>query len=86
MEMKSYTVVLDEQLYELLHTVSDLSNICTADLVKAGIALVVNFELRDLAASTVTRRARFRELEQFAADDLAFLTKGRELLARSVCL
>lgn len=86
MEMKSYTVVLDEQLYELLHTVSDLSNVCTVDLVKAGIALVINFELNDLAASTVTRRSRFRELEQFAADDLEFLTKGRAMLKRSVSL
>lgn len=86
MEMKSYTVLLDEQLYELLHTVSDLSNICTADLVKAGIALVINFELSDLAANTVTRRARFRELEDFAAEDLAFLTKGRAMLKRSICL
>lgn len=86
MEMKSYTVLLDEQLYELLHTVSDLSNINTQDLVKAGIVLVINFELNDLAASTVTRRSRFRELEQFVADDLEFLTKGRAMLKRSVCL
>lgn len=86
MEQVTYTVRLDEQLFELLHTVSDLSNVSTEELVRAGIALVINFELNDLASKTVTRRARFRELEEFAAEDLEFLSKGRIILKRSICL